>query len=275
MPSVTTIASSTTRPIAIARPPSDMRFSVIAEPAHHRERAEQRERHRDRRDQAGAHSRAARARSRSATARCRSGSRRARWSASRRRARPDRRPGASSTSAGSACARAQAARPPASDAVDDVDRARPGQPRDRDRDRLAARAAHDHVGILRALDDVGDRRQRDRAGRTVRDRQRAELRRDPGPGRRARPAASGADRTRGRRRPRGPPARAASASCDGVRCSGASSIGVDHDLDLAHARRRCSSTPPTPGTRTIAGRTMRSATSRSRRGSVVAALAAC
>ena len=61
------------------------------------------------------------------------------------------------------------------DPGDDGGRARAGQPGDRDRDHLAARARDDHVGVLVAVAHVGDHRQRHRADRADRDRQRAQL----------------------------------------------------------------------------------------------------
>ena len=201
MPSVTTIASSTTSPIATASPPSDMRFSVTP---NHRITANvpssvsgtgsaaieagapvaQRERDHD-----------------AATARCRSGSRRARSPSIRRRASPGRRPASSSTSGGSACCarsfgdarlRSRRRRPACS-------RRAAAPPRSR-RPRRAGR--DDDVRILGAVDDLGDRRQRDRAGGPLRDRDARAARRGRSPARRARPAASGARRTRGRPRSR-------------------------------------------------------------------------
>jgi len=60
------------------------------------------------------------------------------------------------------------------DRRDHIGRARPGESGDRDRDRLAGRAAHEHVGILGALDDLRHAAERDRSGRAIGDRQLAE-----------------------------------------------------------------------------------------------------
>jgi len=57
------------------------------------------------------------------------------------------------------------------------------------------------------------------------------------------------------------------ASCDGVRCSAASSAGRITSW-ICRTRPPVTSTPPTPSTRTSAGRTISSATSRNRRRSV-------
>ena len=133
-----------------------------AEPAHHGERPEQRQRHRHRGDEARApvaqrerdHEQRQRDADQDRVAHARH------RVADERRLIVDRRP---SHVGRQRVLRAQR-RERILHAVDDGRRARAGQPRDRHRDDLAARARDDDVGILGAVADIGDRRQRHRPG---------------------------------------------------------------------------------------------------------------